>query len=33
VRVIRAGWLDHYGDAAAGALIAVVGVVVISLGV
>jgi hypothetical protein len=33
VRVIRAGWLDHYGDAAAGALIAAVGLLVISLGV
>jgi len=32
VRVIRAGWLDHYGDAAAGALIAGVGLLVTGLG-
>jgi hypothetical protein len=33
VRLFRAGWLDHYGDAAAGALIAAVGLLVIGLGV
>jgi hypothetical protein len=32
VNVIRAGWLDHYGDAAAGALIAAVGLLVTGLG-
>jgi hypothetical protein len=32
VSVIRAGWLDHYGDAAAGALIAAVGLLVTGLG-
>ena len=31
-RVLRAGWLDRYGDAAAGALIAAVGLVVAGLG-
>jgi hypothetical protein len=32
VRVIRAGWLNHYGDAAAGAVIAGVGLLVTGLG-
>ena len=32
VQVIRAGWLDRYGDAAAGALIAAVGLLVTGLG-
>lgn len=32
VNVLRAGWLDHYGDAAAGALIAAVGLLVTGLG-
>jgi len=32
VQVIRAGWLDRYGDAAAGALIAAVGRLVTGLG-
>ena len=31
-QVIRAGWVDHYGDAVAGALIAAVGLVVARLG-
>lgn len=32
VRRLRLGWLDHYGDAAAGAMIVVVGVAVTALG-
>ena len=31
-RVLRARWLDRYGDAAAGATIAAVGLLVVSLG-
>jgi hypothetical protein len=32
VSVIRAGWLDRYGDAVAGGLIAAVGLLVTGLG-
>ncbi len=32
-RVVRAPWLDHYGDAVAGALIAATGVTVVVLGI
>jgi nickel/cobalt transporter (NicO) family protein len=31
-RVLKAKWLDHYGDAVAGAVIAVVGIVVMAMG-
>ena len=32
VRLLRAAWLDHYGDAVAGAVIAAVGLAVAALG-
>jgi hypothetical protein len=32
-RVLRAGWLDRYGDAAAGGVIAAAGIVVAALGI